>query len=132
MAQILIVDDAMLSRLNIKKMLEKVGHGVTEAKNGREALEKVVVNKPDCILLDLVMPEVDGFEVLKSLRAQRSEVPVIVVSADIQESAQKQCMELGAKIFLNKPVKEQQLQESIAAVLNEQIKACDEFDSNTN
>lgn len=99
----------MLSRLNIKKMLKEAGHDLIEAKNGREALEKVAVNKPDCILLDLLMPEVDGFEVLKSLRAQKSDVPVIVVSADIQESAQKQCLDLGAKIFLNKPVKEQPL-----------------------
>ncbi len=98
--KVLVVDDerAILKVLSIK--LRVSGYDVVTALNGKEALDLVRSAKPDIMLLDIIMPEMDGFEVLQRLRSF-SQLPVIVFSAR-PENAQK-ALELGANLFLPKP-----------------------------
>ena len=118
MATILIVDDSIFSRRALRKTLSSEGYQVLEAINGRHGLEMIQEHQPDCVLLDMLMPELDGTEVLEELNEQGIEVPVIVVTADIQEHTQARCLELGAKAFLNKPPKNGQLQQAIQTILS--------------
>lgn len=109
MARILIIDDSSFQRGIIRKTLLQAGYETVEAKNGREGLLQAHDAAPDLILLDLVMPEIDGFAVLTELQKQQNRVPVVVVTADIQEITREQCLALGAAGFLNKPVKTEDL-----------------------
>lgn len=81
--EVLIVDDEPVNRNALRRMLEKEGFGVAEAENGRAALEHVARNRPSAILLDLIMPEMDGFEFVAELRGREEwrDIPVIVVTS---------------------------------------------------
>jgi CheY-like chemotaxis protein len=103
MATILVVDDSMFARLNICNMLHSAGHETEEAADGREGLEKAGIVKPDCIISDLLMPELDGIEFLAALKERKLGLPVIILTADIQETKRRQCLELGAAGFAYKP-----------------------------
>lgn len=109
MARILIIDDSSFQRGIIRKILLQAGYETIEAKNGRDGLQQVIDAVPDLILLDLVMPEMDGFAVLSELQKEKNKVPVLVLTADIQEITREQCLALGAEGFLNKPVKAEDL-----------------------
>jgi CheY-like chemotaxis protein len=117
MALILIVDDAAFTRRMLRKALVAGGHEILEATNGQECLDMVGTNTPDCILIDLLMPVMDGFAVLEALRDRKLTIPVIVISADIQENVRQRCLELGAAGFINKPPKEEQLRQTVQQVL---------------
>lgn len=117
MAKILIMDDAAFSRRMVRKALQAEGYEMLEAANGREGLEMVRTHTPDCILTDLLMPDMDGFAVLRVLQEQGTKTPVIVISADIQESARSLGFELGATEFINKPVKEDELRNTVRKAL---------------
>jgi two-component system, response regulator, stage 0 sporulation protein F len=101
-ALLLIVEDSWLSRRVICKILKEKGYEILEAASGPEALEILQSKSPDCILLDLLMPEMEGREVLKILREQGSKIPVIVITADIQKTTRSECLELGAIAVINK------------------------------
>jgi CheY-like chemotaxis protein len=103
MARILIIEDSRFTRSSIAKVLKNNQHEVLEAENGSVGLAMIIEQKPDFIITDLLMPEMDGFELLENLRSRGIAVPVIVMSADIQESTRKRVLELGAKTLLNKP-----------------------------
>ncbi len=118
MATILIVDDSIFSRRALRKTLSSEGYQVLEAVNGRVGLEMIQKHQPDCVLLDMLMPELNGNEVLEALNEQGLDVPVIVVTADIQEHTQARCFELGAKAFLNKPPPNGELYQAIQTVLS--------------
>ena len=117
MTLILIADDAAFTRRMIRKAFKDTDHVMVEANNGKECLEMIDIHSPDCIILDLLMPELDGFGVLEALKQQDSKTPVIVISADIQESVRQRCFDLGAKTILKKPPKDAQVLEAIEAVL---------------
>ena len=118
MAKILLVDDSSFQRKNVSKMLVAMGHEVVAAENGKVGLEKAETDQPDLIITDLLMPVMDGIGYLRGLNARKLMIPVVVVSADIQETSRTECMELGAKTFLNKPIKESDLKEAIAKALS--------------
>jgi CheY-like chemotaxis protein len=109
MTSILIVDDAAFSRRMIKKYLQTDGYSILEATNGKEGLEMVVDHQPDGILTDLLMPDLNGFEFLEALQNKGFNIPVAVVSADIQDSSRQRALELGATGFVNKPPKQEEL-----------------------
>lgn len=115
MSLILIIEDAWFTRRTIVKILQKEGYETIEANNGREGLEIIQerAEEIDCIILDMLMPEIDGLGVLAKLQELDINISVIVLTADIQESTRKQCLELGAKAFLNKPPKASDLLETI-------------------
>ncbi|HWQ67965.1 MAG TPA: response regulator [Methanospirillum sp.] len=109
MTQILIIDDSLFQRRIISAPLKGGGYEVIEAVNGRDGLEKIIAEKPDLILLDLLMPEKDGYEVLKELQIAQNKIPVIILTSDVQDSTKEACLTLGAQAFVNKPVKSEEL-----------------------
>lgn len=118
MASVLIVDDAAFVRMSIKKMLEAHGHVVAgEAADGVEALKKYAELKPDLVILDITMPQMNGLEVLKRIQVLDSEAKVIVCSSIGQQAIFAQAIELGVKEFIVKPFQEEQLIAAIAKVV---------------
>jgi len=83
MSCILIVDDSNTARAVMAKQLKTRGYDVIEARDGKEVLEKIKINNPDCMVLDLLMPEMDGLDVLKAMKNESLITPVIILSADI-------------------------------------------------
>ena len=109
-AKILAVDDSGLSRrCFVAAPLRKAGYEVIEATNGLEGLAAVAEHQPDVIVSDLLMPEMNGFEFIESLRQQGVSTPVIVASADVQETSRQKVDELDAFGFINKPFKAEEL-----------------------
>ena len=118
MATILIVDDSGFQRAFLRKALEEGGFDVLEAAGADRALEIAAADQPDCILTDLIMPEIRGLILLETLQQRDSEIPVVVLTADIQEGVAARCLELGAARVLHKPVKPARLRETLAEVLS--------------
>lgn len=118
MASILVIDDSAYMRSKISAALKADSHSVTEASDGNKGLHLVYAHKPDCVILDLIMPEIDGLKILKVLHDEGSKIPVIVITADIQESVRRQSMEYGAAAFINKPPKEEELRTTVRKVLD--------------
>ena len=117
MAKILVTDDSMFLRRRTGNILKSAGHEVIEASDGNACLEQLAEAEPDLIFLDLVMPEMDGMEVLKHLQAAEHTVPVIVLTADIQDVVREECLQLGAVAFINKPPKEDEVLAAVQAQL---------------
>ena len=101
--RVLIVDDSALARRNLRQILESADCEVAEAEDGLSALERYFLEKPDVVLLDLVMRGMYGLEVLQKLRELDPQARIVVVSADIQTSSQDLAGEAGATAFINKP-----------------------------
>lgn len=117
--RILITDDSIVSRKKLKNMLKDTTYQIDFAADGREALEKISEGTVDIMLLDLLMPDIDGIEVLKKLQADSNTLPVIVVSADIQEATKTECLEYGARHFLNKPPDKAELLTAVSDIVSE-------------
>lgn len=117
-ASVLIVDDAAFSRRMLRKYVEAEGYQVLEATNGQQALEMVQQHQPNCILTDLLMPDVDGFQLLQTLREQGWTIPIAVITADIQDTSRQRGQALGAAGFINKPAKEAEVRQTIRQLLN--------------
>lgn len=100
---LLVDDDQFFQKFYVKKLTEK-GFTVDTASDGEEALAKVKTVKPDLLLLDLIMPKKDGFEVLQALAADGTmqTLPVLVFSTLGQDKDKEKAMKLGAKTFVNK------------------------------
>jgi len=118
MARILIIDDSLLMRLKTRKILEKGQHEVIEALNGEDGLSKIMKKEPECVILDLLMPDMNGPDVLRKMRELKIDIPVIVCSADIQETTKKECFDLGIKKFLNKPPQEMEMLDAVNTYCN--------------
>ena len=104
MAKILIVDDSLFQRRSIRKILDRRAHEIQEATNGKEGLEKLQIFQPECIILDILMPDMDGLGFLKLVRQQGKTTPIIVLTADIQETTRRECLQLGATEIVYKPL----------------------------
>ncbi|MEK0179705.1 MAG: response regulator [Oscillatoriales cyanobacterium] len=102
MTSILVVEDSWLTRRVICKILRAEGYETWEASSGPEALELLDTQTPNCMLLDLLMPDMEGREVLQAMREKGIKVPVIVITADIQSTTRQECMELGALTVIHK------------------------------
>jgi DNA-binding response OmpR family regulator len=102
-ARVLVVDDEpdilLLHRLN----LENAGHEVLLAADGSKALERITMDRPDCVVLDVMMPVLDGWGVLEALQALTGAPPVLVVSAKSTDADIDHALSLGAKGYLSKP-----------------------------
>ncbi|KXB09482.1 hypothetical protein AKJ60_00180 [candidate division MSBL1 archaeon SCGC-AAA385M11] len=119
MKRILVVDDSTFQRIMVAKMVTDAGYEAQTAQNGRECLESLQKQQVDLVLLDLNMPEMDGLQVLEHMSAKEQElqVPVIVLTADIQDSTRKRCMDLGVEAVLNKPPKQAELVSEVEKLL---------------
>lgn len=118
MPSVLIIDDSTYTRNKIRDVLMSEGYNVLEASDGTKGLEMVYSRTPDCIILDLIMPGIDGIKILKMLHDKGSKTPVIVVTADIQDSVRKQCMGFGAAAFINKPPREDELRGAVKKIFS--------------
>jgi two-component system chemotaxis response regulator CheY len=117
--KVLVVDDSALSRRSLRQILEPAGYAVEEAEDGLVALELYSLNRPDVVLLDLVMKGMYGLEVLIKLRELDANAKVVVVSADIQTSSHTLVEEAGAMAFVNKPFDRADILKAMTSVLQE-------------
>jgi signal transduction histidine kinase/DNA-binding NarL/FixJ family response regulator len=117
---ILIVDDKWENRSVIVNLLEPVGFTVIEASHGQEGIDQVNAYKPDLIITDLVMPVMDGFEFITSLRqsTQCQEMPIIASSASVFASDEYKSIDIGANAFLPKPIEAETLLELLRQFLH--------------
>ncbi len=118
MIHILLIDDSSFQRRILLGMLQKLGHKVETACNGQDALENIQAHPPDCLLLDMLMPTMNGMQLLEQLESRGMTLPVIVLTADVQESMKDRCLELGVTTFLNKPVKQDQLRKALDSIFS--------------
>lgn len=105
-ARLLVVDDNKINRMLLSRSLEAQGHIVETAENGKEGLEKIRSGVFDLVLLDIEMPEMDGFQVLESCLndVELRQLPIIMTSAMDELDAVVKCVELGAEDYLTKPI----------------------------
>ncbi len=118
MKKILIVDDSATAREIVVRVLGP-GYDIVKAGDGVEALAKIAETSPDLVLLDLLMPVMDGFGVLENLAAAGSSIYVVVLSADIQKSTRQRVLALGAVDLINKPVNPDILRSLVRGLLDE-------------
>jgi signal transduction histidine kinase len=109
MAKVLLIEDSQLGRVIARDALEAGGHEVVEAEDGHQGLLACKEHQPDCIVLDLLLPRMDGHEFLRQLRGRGADVPVIVTTVDVQDATRAMCEEAGISTFLRKPFKSNEL-----------------------
>lgn len=115
---ILIVDDAAFMRMMIKDILTKNGYNVAgEAENGAKAMEKYNELKPDLVLMDITMPEVDGIQALKNIKASDPNAKIIMCSAMGQQAMVIEAIQSGAKDFIVKPFQAERVLEAVKKVV---------------
>ncbi|HTL90336.1 MAG TPA: response regulator [Leptolyngbya sp.] len=117
LSSVLIVDDAAFSRRMLRKYVEAEGCTVLEAATGQQALDMIEQHQPDCILTDLLMPDIDGFQLLQALSDRGCTTPIAIISADIQDTSYQRAIELGAAEFINKPAKENEVRQIVRQLL---------------
>jgi CheY-like chemotaxis protein len=119
MAKILVVDDEALVRTMVRDALEMVGHTVAMADDGRSALISAKADPPDCILLDVMMPGLDGYETCELLKADPtlSAIPILIISATTDLRVVDRAEQVGASGVLPKPVPIEELQHAVALAL---------------
>ena len=103
MAKVMVVDDAAFMRLRACKVLQDNGHEVVQAENGAEAVRQYAEHRPDAVLLDITMPEMDGLAALKAIRNLDPQARVAMVTAMGQQTIVMEALKAGAKDFVLKP-----------------------------
>jgi putative two-component system response regulator len=118
---VLVVDDHRAVRALCRASLEEAGFRVLEAENGTAALASVQTERPDAILLDIMMPGISGWEVTAALLADRStdQIPIIFISGRTEPSDRIRAYELGAQAYVMKPFDPEVLAETVVTVLGE-------------
>lgn len=115
---ILVVDDAAFMRMMVKDVLTKNGFDVVgEAENGQKAIEKYKELKPELVIMDITMPEVDGIQAVKEIKAFDSAAKVIMCSAMGQQAMVIESIQAGAKDFIVKPFQADRVIEAVKKVL---------------
>lgn len=119
MSKIAIVDDSKTDRAAIMKALEKTGHSFVEFASGAECLQCVKNIRPDLIILDIIMPETDGYQVCRQIKrdADVAKIPIIMLTSKTGPADKVWGMKQGAEIFLTKPFDEAELRSSVAKLL---------------
>ncbi len=123
MKKVLIVDDAPDSRLMLRNMLKNHEIHILEANDGNEGWKTIVRERPDLVLLDLYMPQKDGFEILEDLAKEWIGVPIVVVSGDTQQTTIDCCLNSGASAFLKKPINVGELNDALKVIGQDTIKS---------
>jgi len=121
MVCILIIDDSAFQRKIIASVLTGENHTVITATNGHEGLRKAVQEKPELIITDLLMPEMDGCTFLSEVKKAGLSIPVIILTSDVQKVTRDRCLALGAFSVLNKPVNRDALLELIHTALSGRV-----------
>jgi DNA-binding response OmpR family regulator len=117
--RILIVDDDELVLMAMRELLKSQNYEVLTFTRGSEALNKIDQEVLDLMILDIVMPEMDGFELCKKIREKEMgrKTPIVFLSAKNQEEDQKRGLEVGANLFISKPINPQRLLALIADII---------------
>ncbi len=114
--KILITDDSKLLRKKLRLELEKLDCEVLEAANGKESVEIVLQQMPDCVFLDIVMPEVGGIEALQVIKEVSPEIPVVMLSSAGSPQKLMTTLKMGAMEFIQKPYKSEQIQKVVETI----------------
>ncbi len=116
---VMVVDDEVLTRDLFRLMLERAGFRVTEAVDGRDALKQIRFELPDLVILDVMMPHIDGYEVCRRLRLQEetATLPILMLSAKTQPEDAEEGMRAGATRYLPKPITYKELIQNITEIL---------------
>lgn len=119
--QVLVVDDSRTQLYAIERMLKSVGVRTLIAENGKQGILMARHKLPDLILMDIVMPEINGFQATRYLtrQAETQHIPIIIISGSDQESDKAWGLRLGAKDYLSKPVNKDLLMSKICQILDE-------------
>ncbi len=128
--KILAVDDEKHIVRLVEINLKKAGYEVTTANNGREALEAVALSVPDLIVMDVMMPEMDGFAALKKLKenSATSNIPVIMLTAKAQDADVFKGWQSGADLYLTKPFNPAELLTFVERILSSKDEEQDTYD----
>ncbi|QNH13642.1 twitching motility response regulator PilH [Xanthomonas sp. SI] len=120
MARILIVDDSPSQLLGIQRIVEKLGHETITATDGAAGVEAAKAALPDLVLMDVVMPNLNGFQATRTLRREPStqNIPVILVTTKDQDTDRMWGMRQGARAYITKPFSEDELSEVIERVFS--------------
>ena len=116
--RVLVADDDRMLRMLVRMLLEKDGYDVLEAQDGRAAIEAVRVHEPDLLIADLIMPDLDGYEAVASLRSEHTgrDLPVILLTAEPRAIAEKTVLFLGADDYVTKPFDSEALLSRVRSV----------------
>ncbi len=117
MPKVLIVDDSLFMRDHLAKLLGEHGYDTVRAENGLEAVKTYRASRPDAVLMDITMPEMNGMDALVEIRRLDSQAKVIMLTALDQQLVTAQAVHMGAKEFLVKPVPPIQLLLALKKVL---------------
>jgi twitching motility two-component system response regulator PilH len=119
MARILIVDDSPSQLLGIKRIVERLGHETLCAEDGAAGVEVAKQEKPDLILMDVVMPNLNGFQATRTIskNPDTAHIPIILVTTKDQETDKVWGMRQGAKGYVTKPIKEDELAKALKEFL---------------
>jgi twitching motility two-component system response regulator PilH len=119
MARVMVVDDSPTDALNLKNILQKAGHTVIEASSGSDAIPRIKSERPDCVVMDVVMPGINGFQATRTLSRdpETAAIPIIVCSSKSQETDRVWALRQGAREYLVKPVKDNDLLSKIRTVI---------------
>ena len=118
---VLLVEDNAINQKLAIALLERWGHRVTVAENGQVALDQVAIHSYDVLLMDMMMPVMDGLEATRRIRAlstPAARVPIIAMTANAMESDRERCLEAGMNDYISKPIKAQELQDMLARLAN--------------
>ncbi|MGL4555566.1 MAG: response regulator [Gemmataceae bacterium] len=120
--QILLVEDNRINQLVAQKLLEKAGHRVTIADNGKVAVQAVTDSKFDLVLMDVSMPEMDGLEATQVIRRREvsgdPRLPIVAFTANAMKGDRERCLEAGMDAYVTKPVQPPDLFRAIADALD--------------
>ncbi|MDV3469329.1 twitching motility response regulator PilH [Stenotrophomonas sp. C3(2023)] len=123
MARILIVDDSPSQLLGIQRIVEKLGHQILTATDGAAGVEAARTELPDLVLMDVVMPNLNGFQATRTLArdAATRHIPVVLVTTKDQDTDRMWGMRQGAKAYITKPFSEDELAEVIERVFSTRV-----------
>lgn len=115
---VMVVDDAAFMRMMIKDILSKNGYNIVgEAENGKKAVDTYAECKPDLVLMDITMPEMDGIQALKAIRGNDPNAAIIMCSAMGQQAMVIEAIQSGAKDFIVKPFQAERVLEAVKKVI---------------
>lgn len=117
MARVLLVDDAAFMRMRCARLLQEEGHEVVEAANGLEAVQAYQAQRPDAVLMDITMPEMDGLEALRAIKLIDSDARVAMLTAMGQQSIVIEAIKSGARDFVVKPFERERVLAAIAKLV---------------
>lgn len=114
-SKVLIVDDAATDRSNLQGIVTSAGYTASIASSGKEGMARALADKPDVILLDILMQDMDGFELCRGLRANEAtkKTPIVIVSSKNNKADRIWALEQGATAYVTKPYKPEDIIESI-------------------